>query len=164
MSITSISSVAPPQPPQISLRSREQDAFRQLEQALQSGDLSGAQQAYNTLAAFGPNTSTPSNSGPFVNPSLAKQFAAVGQALQAGDLATAQQETAQLGTDLLKRDVQRVRHEIQQGGVQNAQKAIADLRGDLWAVTGQASSTSTPSSPTAPGSPTTGTPGVSLQA
>ncbi|MGH9498842.1 MAG: hypothetical protein ACRD3L_06835 [Terriglobales bacterium] len=160
MSVTSISSTTPPPASAISRRFQEDTVGRQLELALQSGDLAGAQQAYNTLAAFGPN-----HSGPFVNPSLAKQFAALGQALQAGDLGTAQQVNAQLGTDLLKRDLQRVRHDIQQGGLENAQKAISDLKGDYWAITGQNFSVPGSPSTTEPtGSSTNGSPAVNVQA
>lgn len=63
---------------------------RQLGQALESGDLSGAQTAYNNIVALG-------QGGPFANgdPYLVKQreqdFSAIGTALQSGDLAGAQQ-------------------------------------------------------------------------
>jgi len=72
----------------------------QLEQSLNSGDLAGAQQAYNSLATFGPN-----NSGPFSNPTTAADFAALGQALQSsastgGDLTAARQAFAQLQHDI----------------------------------------------------------------
>jgi len=106
MSIASISSFNPSQLPSqtTSLRWQEDQAGRQLEQAIQSGDLAGAQQAYNALGAFGPN-----NSGPFSNPKLAGEFAAVGQALQAGDLGAAQTAINTLGKNLLKQDIQIVR-------------------------------------------------------
>jgi len=134
MSIASISSLnsSPLLSPPNSLRSQEDQAGRQLEQALQSGDLAGAQQAYTKLSAFGPN-----NSGPFTDPALASQFAAVGQALQAGDLGAAQQATNTLGKNLLHHDVQIVRQDINAGGAAGAQQAIANLEGDYWAVTGQ---------------------------
>ncbi len=66
-----------------------------LGQALQSGDLAGAQQEYNALQTL-------AQSGPFANGGAYKvsqrqqDFAAIGQALQAGDLAGAQQAFAQL--------------------------------------------------------------------
>ena len=134
MSIAGISSLNSSQLPAhaTSLRFQEDQAGRQLEQSLQSGDLAGAQQAYNTLSAFGPN-----NSGPFTNPALANQFAAVGQALQAGDLAGAQQATNALGKNLLKNDLQIARQDYNAGGAAGAQQAIANLEGDYWAVTGQ---------------------------
>jgi hypothetical protein len=159
MSVTSISSINPSQPPPISLRSQEDQAGRQLELALQSGDLAGAQQAYNKLAAFGPN-----NSGPFVNAALAKQFAVVGQALQAGDLGAAQQATAQLGTGLLKRDLKIARQEYKDGGWQGAQKAIANLEGDYWAVTGKGLPISSPPKVAAATGPAQAAPAINVQA
>ncbi len=68
---------------------------KQLGSALQSGDLNGAQQAYNALAALaqsGPFAS----SEPFSKSSRAQAFEAVGQALQSGDLAGAQAAFATL--------------------------------------------------------------------
>lgn len=159
MSVTSISSINPSQPPPISRRAQEDQVGRQLEQALQSGDLAGAQQAYKALAAFGPN-----NSGPFAYAPLAKQFAAVGQALEAGDLGAAQQATAQLGTNLLKRDVQIARQDYKAGGWQGAQKAIANLEGDFWAVTGQTFSVPTAPSTTGSTSTTQSAAGLNVQA
>ena len=119
--------------PQSTTRRQQEDAAgRQLEQALQSGDLATATQAYDKLAAFGPN-----NSGPFVDPSLASQFAALGQDLQAGNLGAAQQGMAQLGTNLLQHDAQIVQQDYKNGNLQAAQQAITNLEGDYWAVTGQ---------------------------
>lgn len=69
--------------------------LKQLGQALQSGDLAGAQQEYSAIQTLG-------QSGPFANGDPFKvtqreqDFAAVGQALQSGDLAQAQQAFAQL--------------------------------------------------------------------
>jgi hypothetical protein len=69
--------------------------LQQLGKALQSGDLSSAQQEFNAIKAMG-------QSGPFANgepfkiSQRDKDFAAVGQALQSGDLAGAQQAFAQL--------------------------------------------------------------------
>jgi len=74
-----------------------QSDLKQLGQALQSGDLAGAQAAYNNIASLGQN-------GPFAggNPFRAIQtdqkFANLGQALQSGDLAGAQQAFASLGS------------------------------------------------------------------
>jgi len=65
---------------------------QELSQALQSGDLAGAQQAYQQLAAY-----SQSHPGPLENnPQIAHDFAAVGQALQNGDLTGAQQAFATL--------------------------------------------------------------------
>src|ERR1035438_6361434 len=68
-------------------QSRQSD-LKQLGSALQSGDLNGAQQVYNALAALG-------QSGPFANSetfsksSKDQALEAIGQALQSGDLAGA---------------------------------------------------------------------------
>jgi hypothetical protein len=69
--------------------------LKQLGQALQSGDLAGAQQEFSAIQNLG-------QSGPFANGNAFKvsqreqDFAAIGQALQSGDLAGAQQAFAQL--------------------------------------------------------------------
>lgn len=161
MSIASISSLNSSQLPSqtISLRFREDQAGRQLEQALQSGDLAGAQQAYNALSAFGPN-----NSGPFTDPALASQFAAVGQALQAGDLGAAQQAINTLGKNLLKHDIQIVRQDYKAGDASGAQKAIANLEGDYWAVTGQGQPITASPSAAATTSTTQAAPAINVQA
>jgi hypothetical protein len=63
---------------------------QQLKSSLQAGDLVGAQQAFNALSALH------DGNGPFKDPALARDFAAIGTALQAGDLAGAQQAAATL--------------------------------------------------------------------
>lgn len=155
MSIASISSlnssVLPP------LRFQEDTAGRQLEQAIDSGDLAGAQKAYNTLSAFGPN-----NSGPFSSPALASQFAAVGQALQNGDLGSAKQAIDSLGKNLLKQDFQIAKQDFGSGGTAGAEQAIANLEGDFWAVTGQTLPVPTPQ--TAPTDTAPAGPAINLQA
>lgn len=142
-----------------SLRSQEDTAGRQLEQALQAGDLAGAQQAYSTLSAFGPN-----NSGPFTNPALRSQFAAVGQAIQSGDLAGAQQAIAKLGKNLLIRDYHIAQQDYKNGGLQGAQQAIANLEGDYWAITGQSLAASPPASTAAATNVNQASPAISVRA
>jgi len=69
--------------------------LQQLGQALQSGDLAGAQKEFSAIPSLG-------QSGPFASGDAFKSsqreqdFAAIGQALQSGDLAGAQQAFAQL--------------------------------------------------------------------
>jgi hypothetical protein len=69
--------------------------LQQLGQALQSGDLAGAQQEYGAIQSLGQN-------GPFANGDAFKvsqrqqDFAAIGHALQSGDLAAAQNAFADL--------------------------------------------------------------------
>ena len=89
MSTSAVSSASLNQQLQQYFQTRLSDQ-RQLGQALESGDLSGAQTAYNNIVALG-------QGGPFANgdPYLVKQreqdFSAIGTALQSGDLAGAQQ-------------------------------------------------------------------------
>ena len=117
------------QPP--STRQQEDAAWRQLQQGLQAGDLAGVQQAYTTLTAFGQN-----NSGPFSNPTQAAEFKSLGQSIQAGDLSGAQQEASQIAGQQLAKDFNRYEKDVQSGNPAGGQ-ALANLKGDYWAVTGQ---------------------------
>ncbi len=94
MSTTAISSSSIYQELQSFYQNRQSD-LKQLGSALQSGDLSGAQQAFNALSALGQDGPF-ANSEPFSKSSRAQAFDAVGQALQAGDLAGAQAAFATL--------------------------------------------------------------------
>ncbi len=94
MSIAAVSSSSIFQELQSFYQNRQTD-LKQLGSALQSGDLNGAQQAYNTLAALG-QSGPFANSEPFSKSSRAQAFDAIGQALQAGDLAGAQAAFATL--------------------------------------------------------------------
>jgi hypothetical protein len=94
MSIAAVSSLSIFQELQSFYQSRQAD-LKQLGSALQSGDLNGAQQAYNTLAALG-QSGPFANSEPFSKSSRAQAFDTIGQALQAGDLAGAQAAFATL--------------------------------------------------------------------
>jgi len=66
---------------------QQRQNFNKLSQALQSGDLSAAQQAFAALSSKSPNASNP-------NSPLAK----LGRALQSGDLNAAQQAFSSLRT------------------------------------------------------------------
>jgi hypothetical protein len=72
----------------------------ELGQAINSGDLTKAQQLYDALTALGQNTA---GYKPFKNPRLEQDFLAVGEALQAGDAEGAQQAFA-----TLQQDIQRI--------------------------------------------------------
>jgi hypothetical protein len=72
-----------------------QSDLSQLGQALQNGDLAGAQQAYSTLVSLGQEGPF-ANSEPFYNSSRTQEFETIGQDLQNGDLAGAQAAFAQL--------------------------------------------------------------------
>jgi hypothetical protein len=71
--------------------------LKQLGSALQSGDLNGAQQAFDALAALGQNGPF-ANSEPFSKSSRAQAFDAIEQALQSGNLAAAQTAFTSLAT------------------------------------------------------------------
>jgi hypothetical protein len=118
---------------QPSRRQSEDQIGRQLEQDLQNGDLQGAQQAYQQLAAFGPN-----NSGPFSDPTLKSEFQALGTDLASGNLTAAQSDNTALTHGLMAKDIQTVRN-AQNGPSANPQalaSALANLKGDYWAVYG----------------------------
>ncbi len=100
MSISSISSLMNPSSIQNwqAMMSQQQQDFQSLASSLQSGNLSGAQQAYSelqaTASASGSNTSPVSGSGP-----CQQDFTALGQDLSSGNLSQAQQQFAQMKTD-----------------------------------------------------------------
>ena len=110
MSVAGISSTSALNPSNLqSLFQQRRADFQQLSQALQSGDLAGAQAAFEALSNLGQNassstssstSSSASNSGPFRNSKLAQDFNNLGQALQSGDLAGAQKAFATLQQDI----------------------------------------------------------------
>jgi hypothetical protein len=118
---------------QPSKRQSEDQIGRTLEQDLQNGDLQGAQQAYYQLAAFGPN-----NSGPFNDPTLKADFQALGQDLQAGNLSAAQTDNSKMTSGLISKDEAAISQASSSPQNPNAlATAIANLKGDYWAVYGQ---------------------------
>ncbi len=94
MSTAAVSSSSIFQALQSFYQSRQTD-LKQLGNALQSGDLNGAQQAYQSLAVLG-DSGPFANSEPFGNSTRAQDFNALGEALQAGDLTRAQASFATL--------------------------------------------------------------------
>ncbi|HVN27422.1 MAG TPA: hypothetical protein VMT64_03000 [Candidatus Binataceae bacterium] len=68
--------------------------FEQLASSLQSGNLSGAQQAYNTLSGLLKNSTTASP--------VSQAFKAIGEALQSGNLGAAQQAFSTLQQDIVQ--------------------------------------------------------------
>ena len=113
-------------------RRQQEDAIgRELEADLKNGDLQGAQQAWQQLAAFGPN-----NSGPFNDPTLKQDFQSLGADLASGNLAGAQSDNASLTAGLMHNDVQAVARDFK-GNSANLGNAIANLKGDYWAIFGQ---------------------------
>jgi len=94
MSTAAVSSPSIYQELQSFYQSRHADV-KQLGSALQSGDLNGAQQAFNTLAVLG-QSGPFANSEPFAKASRDQAFETIGQDLQAGNLAGAQTAFAAL--------------------------------------------------------------------
>jgi hypothetical protein len=94
MSTAAVSSSSIFQELQSFYQNRQAD-LKHLSSALHSGDLSGAQQAYKSLALLGEGGPF-ANSEPFGRSARAQAFDAVGEALQAGDLARAQASFATL--------------------------------------------------------------------
>ncbi len=94
MSTAAVSSTSIFQELQSFYQNRQTDV-QQLGNALQSGNLTGAQQAYTTLAQLGEDGPF-ANSEPFSQSGRTQAFNAVGEALQAGDLARAQTAFATL--------------------------------------------------------------------
>jgi hypothetical protein len=78
---------------------QRQADLQQLGQALQSGDLAGAQKAFNAIQTLGQGGPF-ANADPFRNNQREQAFSAIGQALQSGDLAGAQQAFAALQSTL----------------------------------------------------------------
>jgi len=81
-----------------------QTDVKQLGKALQSGDLAGAQQAFNALVTLGQGGPF-ANGEPFAKNSRAQAFETIGQDLQNGDLAGAQAAFTALtakGTDTVQ--------------------------------------------------------------
>jgi len=85
--------------------------FRKLEQALESGDLSTAQQDFADIQNLGQRGPFPSGNA-FWNPDRQQDFEAIGSALQSGDLAA-----AQLAFQQLTRAFQHIAPSGQPGGV-----------------------------------------------
>lgn len=94
MSTVAVSSSSLHQQLQTFFQTRLSDV-QQLGQSLQSGDLAGAQQAFNAISQLGQNG--PFASGdPFLSSQREQAFTAIGNALQSGNLAGAQQAFATL--------------------------------------------------------------------
>lgn len=136
--------------PQSSQNNRRQD-FTELANALQSGNLQGAQQAYAQLEqSQGAQSASSSSSS---NNPITADFAALGKALSSGDLSQAQSAFSQLQSDL----------KTAQGTQQQGSQAT-EARGhrhhhhaDADTDANAATSSSTSASDTTASTPTTGT-------
>ncbi len=100
MSTSAVSSSSLNQQIQQYFHTRQTD-LHELGQALGTGDLAGAQTAFQAITQLG--QSGPFASGdPFANSQREQDFTAIGQALQSGDLAGAQQAFSALKATLQK--------------------------------------------------------------
>ncbi|MFZ0562581.1 MAG: hypothetical protein WBX02_09425 [Terriglobales bacterium] len=77
-----------------------QQTLQTLQNSLTSGDLNGAQTAFNTLQSLNQNLETVSGSADSSNSQLSTDLTALGSALSAGNLSTAQSAFATVKNDL----------------------------------------------------------------
>lgn len=77
-----------------------QQTLQTLQNSLTSGDLNGAQAAFNTLQSLNQNLETVSGSADSSNSQLSTDLTALGSALSAGNLSTAQSAFATVKNDL----------------------------------------------------------------
>ena len=94
MSTPAVTSASLHQQLEVFFHTRQSDLGK-LGKSLQSGDMAGAQQAYNAIVALGQNGPF-KNGDPFKVSQREQDFNAIGQALQSGDLAGAQHAFAAL--------------------------------------------------------------------
>jgi hypothetical protein len=117
---------------QTSTRKSEDAAARELITDLQKGDMSDAENAYNTLASFGAN-----NSGPWAQGSQMQQsFQQLGQDLASGNLAGARTDAKGLAANQLQNDMQAV-NQAGSGNSSALSQAIQNYQSDYWAIFGQ---------------------------
>lgn len=100
MTISSISAVGLTQDVLSSATSSQQRALQSLQNNLASGDLNGAQSAFQTLQTVLQNAATASGAGLSSNSQLSTDVASLGSALSSGDLSTAQSAFATALSDL----------------------------------------------------------------
>ena len=115
---------------------------------LEKGDLSGAQQAYNALAAFGPN-----NSGPWAQGSqMQGEFQQLGKDLASGNLSGAKSDAHTLAANQLQHDMQAIKQNYK-GDSAAFSQAVQNYKGDYWAIFGQMPNNGTPVQPNNGGAP-----------
>jgi hypothetical protein len=100
MSISSISAAGLSQDVLAASNSAQQQALQSLQQSLASGDVNGAQSAFQTLQAIFQNSATTSGSTLSSNSQLATDLSTLGSALNSGDLSSAQSAFATVLGDL----------------------------------------------------------------
>ncbi len=100
MSISSISAAGLSQDVLAASNSSQQQALQSLQQSLASGDVNGAQSAFQTLQALFQNSATTTGSTLSSNSQLATDLSTLGSALSSGDLSSAQSAFATVLGDL----------------------------------------------------------------
>ncbi len=100
MSISSISAAGLSQAVLASSNSTQQQALQSLQQSLASGDVNGAQSAFQTLQTLFQNSATTSGSTLSSNSQLSTDLSTLGSALNSGDLSSAQSAFATVLGDL----------------------------------------------------------------
>jgi hypothetical protein len=104
MSVSSIAANSDPISQIVSTRKQRQQDFQELANALKTGDLSSAQQAFSALQQLSPQPAaagqTKTGQQASAGDSVTADISALGQALQAGDLTTAQTDFSQLQKDI----------------------------------------------------------------
>lgn len=124
---------------QTSTRKSEDAAARELITDLQKGDLSDAENAYNTLASFGAN-----NSGPWAQGSQMQQsFQQLGQDLASGNLNGARTDAKGLAVNQLQNDMQAV-NQASGGSSSALSAAMQNYQSDFWAIFGQTPQSNSP--------------------
>lgn len=78
-----------------------QQALQALQNSLASGDLNGAQSAFQTVQRLNQNLATASGSGGLISSQLSTDLTALGSALSSGDLSSAQSAFATVQSDLI---------------------------------------------------------------
>ena len=100
MSISSISAAGLSQAVLASSNSTQQQALQSLQQSLASGDVNGAQSAFQTLQTLFQNSATTSGSTLSSNSQLSTDLSTLGSTLNSGDLSSAQSAFATVLGDL----------------------------------------------------------------
>ncbi len=116
-----------------SIQSEMRQAFAQLGQDLQSGNLSAAQSDFATLTQLGPQSTTSSSSASGAsNSPMAQAFAQLSKDLQSGNLSAAQQDFATIQEDMQANAVQAGGHRHHhRGGMEGSQNGISSLFSQL---------------------------------
>ena len=100
MSVGPISAASLGQDVLLSSNSPQQQALQTLQSTLASGDINGAQSAFQTLQTLFQNSELSTGSTSVSNSQLGADLSALGSALGSGDLSTAQSAFATVQSDL----------------------------------------------------------------